>query len=398
MAADAAPAVRASASEPAGGDRGWWGGRLRRAAPLIALAVAAIVVAIIITPRPDTGLPLDPASTRYDGTRALVEVLRRVGRDVDIVAPDELTDAPVVLLLHDQLSPEQREELERRVEAGARLVVADPASPLAPRTTFAGLSPLERRLERRCEIAAVRDVHTVQPEGGALYVVPEGADGCFTTEDGAWLVIQPRGRGHVVATGSPIFLTNWRLAQADNAVLAVHLLTPAESDRTAIVRPVVRTADIGPDSLLDLVSDNVRAALWQLLIGFLVLVAWRARRLGAPLVEEQPVRLAGSELTTAVGALLARHGTRAATLERIADDTRHRLARRLDLPGTVDADELTARLSERTGLDAAELQRRLGPPAPTTDTDLVQATSDLADLEETVSAALSAMLEESHVD
>jgi hypothetical protein len=392
--------VSANASEPAAADRysgAWWRHNVRRAAPLIALAVAAIVVALVMPSRVDPGVPLHPESTGHFGTSALVDVLRGVGRDVEIVAPDDPIDAPVILLLRDQLGEAQRAELERQVETGARLVVVDPNSALAP-TTATALSPFTRRLERACDVAALRDSRTIQPEGGALFEVPEGAEGCFTTEDGAWLVIEPRGRGHVVATGSPVFLTNWRLAQADNAVLAVHLLTPADSNRTAIVRPVVRTSGGESQTLLDLVSDNVRAAMWQVLIGFLVLVAWRARRLGAPLVEETPVRLASSDLTAAVGALLARHDTRAATLERIAADTQHRLAQRLDLPATVDVEELATRLAERTPLDATALRRRLEAPAPATDADLVRATTDLADLEVTVDAALSSTLEEANVD
>ena len=68
-------------------DRVWWRDQLRRAAPLIALTAAAVVVAVIVTRRPEGGLPLDPSSTRPDGTLALVEVLRGVGREVSAVTP-----------------------------------------------------------------------------------------------------------------------------------------------------------------------------------------------------------------------------------------------------------------------------------------------------------------------
>jgi hypothetical protein len=392
----------AAGAEPRRYDRAWWRARLRRAAPLIALLAVAIVVAVIVTPRADSGLPLDPSSTRPDGTRALVDVLRGVGREVSVVTPDEMSDdAPVVLLLRDQLDPPQRAALERRIEQGARVVVADETSPLVPEVVGL-LSPLERRLERGCPAEAVRDAGAVRPGGGALYEVPDAAQGCFRSsgsgedEDAAWLVVQPRGRGHVVALGSPAILANWGLEQADNAVLAVHLLTPDDSDRTEIVRPVLRAAEGGGD-LFALIPDRVRAALWQVLIGFLVVIAWRARRLGAPLIERAPVKLASSDLTAAVGVLLGRNDARAATQARIVDDTRQRLARRIGLPAAADVDMLIQQLAARTSLDATELARVLQPPPPPTDDALLRATAALADVEQTVHAQLTSTLEETDV-
>ena len=53
-------------------------------------------------------------------------------------------------------------------------------------------------------------------------------------------------------------------------------------------------------------GDGVRGSLWQLALGFLVFALWKARRLGRPVAEPQPVELAASELTVAVGNLLQR--------------------------------------------------------------------------------------------
>jgi hypothetical protein len=378
-------------------DRVWWRRQLRRAAPLIALAAAAVVVVAIVTRPPEGQLPLDPSSTQSDGTLALVEVLRGVGREVSVVTPDEMADAPVVLLLRDQLSEPQRTRLERGIEQGARVVVADESSPLVPRVV-GGLLPLEGRLERACRVAALRDSRAIEPAGGAVFEVPNGAQGCFDSGEGAWLIVEPRGRGHVIAVGSPAFLTNWTLSEADNAVLAVQLLTPDGTDRTEIVRPVLRGADDPQaDGLLDLIPDRVRAALWQVLIGFLVIAAWRARRLGKPLVDHTPVKLASSDLTAAVGVLLARNGARATALQRVTDDTRRRLARRLDLPGTVDVRELIERVTARTSLDVDTLKRILDPPPPVSDADLLRATTELADLERMVHTELTSTLEEANV-
>jgi hypothetical protein len=377
-------------------DAAWWRSRARRAGPLIALLAAAIVVAVIVTPEPDSGLPLDPVSTRPDGTLALMELLRGVGRDATAVAPDEPGAAPVVLLLRDQLTEDERRALEGRVEQGARLVVTDPRSPLAPQVIGAGLPfGLAPELERACRLPALRDVASVRPDDSARYELPARAQGCFgDREQGFWMVVQSRGRGHVVALGDAGFLTNTGLRHADNAVLAVQLLTPEGTDRVEVVRPVLRAESGG---LLDLVSDGVRAAFWQLVIGFLVVAAWRARRLGAPLIERAPVRLASSDLTAAVGVLLGRNEGRAATLERLAEDTRRRLARRLGLTDTVDVGLLTEQLAARTSLDADEVTRVLQPAPPADDEAMLDATTALADLEQAVHTALTPMLEESNV-
>ena len=365
-----------------------WRQRARRWSPLIAL-FAVTVVAAVVAPEADSGLPLDPTSTAEDGTRGLVAVLDELGYQVEIVDPTDVGNAPVVLVPFDQFTDQERAALVRRVEAGARVVIADPRSELTP-PVDGQVGFLEQNLERSCDVAALRDVRIVHPAGGRVFDVPRGSTGCFETDAGAWLVITARGRGSIVALGSGSFLTNSLLASDDNEVLAVHLLTPRGADRIEIVRPVLRAASGDqPANLIDMIGPGVRALLVQLLIGFLVVVAWRARRLGRALVERQPVTLASSDLTSAVGAMLSRNQARAATLQRVADDTRTSLANRLGLPVSVDLDALAARIAERTAQERTTVLGVLDPPAPPGDAALLAATTALADLERSVLTALS---------
>lgn len=390
----AAPTTQPAAPD----DRAVLRRRLRRAAPLLVLAAAAVVVAVIITSPPDRNLPLHPDSTAPAGTRALVEVLDGLRRPATVVTPDELDDAGgVILLLRDQLTRDERAGLIRQVEAGARVVVTDPSSPLAPQPIGA-VPPLQPPLRRACEVPALARVGRVDP-AGAMYEVPDGADGCYTLDEGsAWLVVQRRGRGEVVAAGGPGFLTNAVLRNHDNAVLAVHLLAPGDVGGPTIVRPVLRAAaDEETQTLGDLVPDQVLVALWQVFIGFLVLVAWRARRLGRPLEDRAPVRLASSDLTAAVGALLGRHDGRAAALEHVTTHARRRLARRLDLPATVELDTLAEQIAARTPQDPATVARALSPPPPTSDAALLAAITTITDLEQAVLDQLATTLEETDV-
>ncbi len=365
----------------------WLLRRLREWWPLVVLAVAITGVAVLTAVQPDTGLPLDPASTGPDGTRALVDVLAAVGHPVDVVDPGDIADADVVLLLRDQLTDAQHEALRRRVRDGARVVVADPESELAPQDPVP-VGFLDRVLTRGCDVPALRDVREVRPTGGVVYPVPDGGTGCFATAEGAWLVIEPLGRGHIVSLGGPDVLVNSTLGRADHAVLTAQLLAPSGHGSIAVVRPVLRTA--GDDvSLVDLVPPGVRVMVLQLLVAFVVLVVWRARRLGPPLVETTSVTLANAEQTSAVGALLARNGARAAAVRRIAGDTRLRLARRLGLHGGSGVEEIAAAVAERTGQDGAAVAATLEPATPTDDADLLRATVDLAQLERDVAATLS---------
>lgn len=367
----------------------WLWDRLRSSWPLLTVAVTIVVAAALTAVRPDEALPLSPDSREPHGTAALVDVLAALDRPATVVPPDEIGDADVVLVLRDQLGNDLRDVLRRRAREGARVIVADPGSPLVPEAE-GGVGVLDRTLVRDCAVAALRDVRDIRPGGGALYGADGDAVGCFTVDGRTWLVITPVGRGHIVALGGPGALTNAGLRSADNAVLTTQLLTPAGADGPTIVRPVppTLTGDDEP-GLWDLVPSGVRVMLLQLCIAFVVFVMWRARRLGRPLVDTDPVRLASSDLTTAVGALHARSATRADAVRRIADDTRGRLARALDMPRTADLADVAHAVAACTGRDPSVVAAVLAPPDPVDDTDLLAATGALAELEQAVRTTLT---------
>lgn len=363
-----------------------WRERIRRALPLIVLGVAAVIAAIVATPDTDSGLPLDPASVGGDGTAALVRLLERFDVDVDVIDPDAATNAPVVVVLRDQLVDGDRRRLRRHVRSGARLVVADPDSVLSP-TPAGALSPLDVGLTRGCAVTALDGVDQISPRG-LIYELPDDATGCFAVDDQPWLVIRAEGRGHVVSLGGPGVLTNAELGQADHAALAVSLLTPRGTTHVAIVRPVVRVAGDGGLTLTDLITAGPRAFGVQLLITFGLVVAWRARRLGRPLSETTPVRLASSDLTSAVGALLARHGGRGATAERIAVQVRRRLASMLGLSSDAPVDQVAAAVATRAGWSLERVTVLLGggggTAQPPDDTTLLRRIDELTALERAV--------------
>lgn len=355
---------------------------VRSSWPVLVVVLALVATAALTARSPDRRLPLDPGSTEPGGTRALLAVLTELGRQVQVVDPDGLGDGDVILLLRDQLTERQRRDLRARVADGARVIVTDPSSPLTPEAT-GSVSPVGRIAPGACAIGALDGVDEIAAGGGARYEVPEGSVGCFTAAEASWLVVTPAGRGEIVAIGGPGFLTNGGLGRADNAVLATQLVTPAGSETVTVTRPVLAgAAEGGDESLATLVPSWVRVLLLQLVVAFIVLVMWRARRLGQPLVDAAPVRLAASELTTAVGAMAARNRLRADTTRRIAADTRRRVARRLGLPADADTDEVASAVAARTGRSAGAAADTLTPRPPADDRAMLEAVGNLTVLEQ----------------
>jgi Domain of unknown function (DUF4350) len=343
---------------------------IRGALPWLAVVVALLLVVVVGGRRQDQGVPLDPTSPGPLGTKALVEVLRGLGARVSVAADPPAAGTATALLLSDDLDPARREALLAWVRQGGTLVVADPGSGVTDAevvgSTRIGL--LDAELERRCDLPALRDVGRVAAPGGVVLAVPAGGRGCFPRGRGAWLVTQPLGVGTVVRLGGAGALTNEQLGKADNGLLAASLLAPGPGTAVRVLRPPLPGE--GPRGLADLVAPRVKLALAQLAVAFLVLALWRARRLGRPVAEPQPVQLPGSELVVAVGSLLQRARGRAQAAGLLADDLRRDLAERLGLPPSAPPEQVADAAAAR-GLDRRRALAALQPAAPRDEAELV---------------------------
>jgi hypothetical protein len=290
------------------------------------LIVALVVIALLAGngSSSNDGPALSPDSTAPDGTKGLVLLLRDFGGDVRVgqEVPDDGTHT--ALLLHDALDSATRRRLTAWVRAGNTLVLTDPASPLAA-GSFNSQSGLIAKGE--CDIDELADAQVVDTPGAALFDTREGEASCFGDNQEAFVLSHGLGDGRVISVGSADILTNDILDNADNSVLAVRLLLPkSESDSVAILDPNPPLA--GDTSLMDLISDRVFQAIIQLGVAFVLYALWRARRVGRPVTEPQPVAIAGSQFVRAVGGLQQRsHATdRAAASLRL--DTRRALGER----------------------------------------------------------------------
>lgn len=332
--------------------------------------VLVVVLIVLIGPRGQTGAPLDPRSTAPVGTRGIVEVLDRLDTDVRVGRGVPEAGDGVALLLSDRLVEEQRDGVLRWVEAGGRLVLADPFSDLAP--DLVGLTSIaftEPSIEPACEDPLVAGVSRVAVTGGNVFALPEGASGCFPRNDGHWMVREARGAGEVISLGGAFTFTNELLGEVDTSVLLVNLLTPPAGEGLHVLRP--DDPDAAGDALGDILPDQVGLALLQIPLAWLALVWWRSRRHGRPVIEQSPIRIEAAETTVAVGNLLGRAGRAADAAAIIRARVHAELSRRLGIPAIDDPETFIGVAASRTDLAPDALRRLLTGPLPTADSDLV---------------------------
>lgn len=342
---------------------------------VVAGCVGAGLLAVALLGRPpNDGPPLDPRSDGPLGTSALVSLLEGLGAEVELSVglPDGRDD--VALLLADRLDEEQTDAVLTWVRQGGTLVVTDPSSSLVPPSLGAidPLAPVDPEdLERGiCTLDALAGVEVVDGGAATRFDTGLGHGTCLGSRDFAFVVATAEGDGDVVAVGGAAFATNDRLAEQDNAVLAAGLLAPAPGTTVRFVEPPI-PAGGGDKTLYELVSDGVRRGGLQLGIAFVLYAAWRALRLGRPVREDQPVAIAGSELVSATGRLLARGRSPGAAAEVLREGLRKALRARLGVPVHTSPDDLAHLVAERSGLDLERALAAVGDHPVTTDDELV---------------------------
>jgi len=351
----------------------------RRVALGALLVLAVVLGAYLGAARRTEGPPLDPASTSDDGARALVELLDRFGR-VEVLDAVPTSRYATAVVLQDRFDRDAEERLRAWVAAGGTLVVADPGATFTP--PVAGTA--DGDVDVACDVPGLAEVGTLSLRDGLRLEVPAGATSCTLADggDGALVVAEAVGDGVVVSVGGPSVFTNARLDERDNAVLATSLLDPDEGARTAFLRPSIAVGG-GDATLVDLVDTPVRAALAQLAVAFGVFALWRARRLGRPVREPQPVQVESAELTDAVGRLLSRSRAPGRAAAVLRDRARRQLSAPLGLPLDAPVDLVVTTLVARTSLDEAEAHRAAVAPV-TTDEELVEVAALLARIREEI--------------
>lgn len=379
-----------------------------RTAAVIGLFVLVVLVALVVVGSPSATERLDPRSHEDQGTSALMALLGELRAEVtlDVRVGDEAVGADefdVIVVLRDVMDEEDRRLLRRWVTDGGTLVVADPRSPLVPLHGESSAdngddsatepdpdTPTDRRYadldnfseptsvpRDTCTIEALAglDAGVLQVEGRTYsYPVAPEYESCYGSEREAFVVAKPRGEGTEVSLGGAGVLTNEALdnqTSRDNAVVLAALMAPDDGTRVAVLDASPSLAP-GEETLWDLVPRWVKLAGAQLIVAFIVFALWRARRLGRPVAEPQPVKVASSELVAAVGGLLQRTASPQHAADMLRADLRRDLVSRLALAPDLLPEAFFQVVESRVSPEGAQLLHlALGPGPVSTDQDLL---------------------------
>ncbi|MGW0229651.1 DUF4350 domain-containing protein [Actinopolymorpha singaporensis] len=411
--------------------------RSRGTLAIVAVLVLGGLVSAVLLGRTE-GSPLDPASARQSGGRALAVLLG--DRGVGVRRVDNLDGAlrlatrgsTLVVAQPDLLVPVQ---LDRLVRAGSgHLVLFAPGDEalrvLAPDAVRAGDTFTPATRTPRCALRAARRAGPVRVDGPMYRALPgANAVGCYG--DGSSfgllrLAHQPTahpgggadpgstariGGGRTVdVVGPATSFANSRLAEHGNAALALNLLgterelvwyVPSLSDPSAA--PPGTPGGREPRSLTSLLPDGVRFGAGQAAVAVALLMLAAARRLGPVVPEPLPVVVRASEAVEGRARLYHRARARARAADALRAATAARLAPLLGLPhpgspgsgrdtGRVlgqGPETLVAAVAGRTGRDAGQLRRLLaecaaGGQTPEDDAALVRLAAELDTLEQEV--------------
>ncbi|HEY3397983.1 MAG TPA: DUF4350 domain-containing protein [Armatimonadota bacterium] len=195
------------------------------------------------------------------------------------------------------------------------------------------------------------------------------------------------GRGHVFVLAEAEMLSNEHLGQADNAVLALRLLTANGTPRRVLFDEY-HHGIITPTALPSAINAGAFwAALWLALAALALYTVGFAWRFGRPRPPAEPPRRSALEYVEAFAALYREARAGGLMIRLIGDDFRRRLAGRLRLATRATDLELVQAAHER-GLPADRLQALLAqlaatdPEARLPEPAVLRFTREVSDLEE----------------
>jgi hypothetical protein len=388
--------------------------RIRRRAMwalAVSVGVGALVTMALATTAPDQ--VLDPDDTGPTGGRAIVQVLRDHGVDVEVVRSiDSLADASpgpgtTVVMANAAYVGQDSAVLMGDASAGAdRLVLLSPsADQLAaldlPLTsgelgvTVPVTAGCTSTVARTDDTAALVDVRLIPVKRGSgtpatlCFALPnprgdEQGDDANDFGFGAAMATVPAAADHpeVVVLGVSSGFTNRWVDEESHAGLAIRAL--GHSPRLLWYQPGIGDlANFGGETTGTAWPVWLSPAAAVLATTILVLAFVRGRRMGALVSEPLPVVVRAIETTESRGRIYrrARDRDRAAAILRLGST--ERLARRLALPPQA-AGAIQAAAAAASGMPAAHVAALLAGPSPTTDVELHALANELTDLEKRV--------------
>ena len=372
--AGAAPSTVSGASASA-----MW--RRYRVVLLVVVLVLVAAVAIGVARSRGAQARLDPRSVDPEGGRALATLLGDRGVRVDRVAdPTTLTtglnSTTVVLVPVLGLLDESAARALSDASQGSVVLVDPPGDRLETVTADIRASSVTSIRVRSpgCDEAAAAAAGDVLI-GGSTYE-SEGDTRCYGgAGDTAPMVVgTTRGGARLVVLGTGAMLTNDRLDEDGNAALGLNLLGgDGSANELRWLVPAPGTASNGESS--SVLPDWVVPAALQLLLAGLLVVLWRGRRLGPPVVEPLPVVVRAAEAVEGRSRLYRRAQARDRAAEALRSGALARMVPRLGIDssggGEPSPEAVVAAVASRSGWSDAAVHAVLFGLPPTDDTGLV---------------------------
>jgi hypothetical protein len=346
------------------------------------------------------GDPLSPTNAAPGGSKALVEVLRSQGVDVEftetlddtleVTEPDDAFGT-TTLLIYDPDGFLTSAQLGRAAARAEHIVLVDPSfdqlQALAPDVALAGVVP--QNLDADCELPAALKAEEVSGESMGYRVTGDDVDAieCFASGDEVFSLIQiAKTDGldqRITVLGTWSALANDTIARDGNAALALNLLGEHET----LVWYIPGIGDLegtGEGAAEAATPDWLSPAIALLMIAGIAGAIWRGRRLGPLVIENLPVTVRASETMLGRARLYERSGSRLRALDALRIGTVQRLARATGLSRHASVDEVIVAAAALSGRPQSDVRALLLDREPATDPELVQLSDELLVLERDV--------------
>ncbi|MEU8317158.1 DUF4350 domain-containing protein [Nonomuraea sp. NPDC048881] len=368
----------------------WRASRMIVVLGLVVVLVA--VAAVLLGPQRGPSRFLDPSDTSLAGSKALAELLRARGVQVDRVDSVEAAAAKAAgggrLLLVTDLTYLDEHRLAEI--PGDRLIVGDlpGLGVLAPGTSTEREPSRVRSREPGCALPAATRAGSAHV-GGLVLNGPPGAASCYPAGDGYSLVSYRTGDGATTTVvGDGAFMTNLRLPEDGNAALALNLVGTGRPV-TWLVRPdnppPLDLPGSEGKSMYELMPPSVPWAILMTCLTVALVAFWRGRRLGPVVTERLPVVVRAAETVEGRGRLYRARRARQRAADSLRAGTVDRLTPRLGLAQGAGPHELVAALAARIADDPQVVGAALYGPPPADDAGLVALAGYLDSIERQVS-------------
>ncbi|MDQ0613287.1 hypothetical protein QF046_000928 [Microbacterium sp. W4I4] len=341
---------------------------------------------------PDLTGTLNPESPGPGGAKALAELVRDQGVDIEVTrsrlsAADAL-DADATLVLTDPYALTD-EAATTLMESADRVVLLTSSARMLRLLDLGEDAPAESgAVDAQCALPEFARVGSIDAE--RMFMSATGVEGCFREPSGASAVLRADvdGRTITLVEGAHL-LANDALAENGNAALGLALL--AQQDRVVWYVPTFADSDIssgGGASIADLTPGWISPAILLLLIAAIAAIVWRGRRFGPLVAESLPVTVRAAETMQGRARLTAKAADAPHAAAVIRTGTLTRLAARLALSPRASVPEIADAASDRLRVPRTSLYDLLGGPPPQSDNELIELARRLAELETAVDDAV----------